>query len=260
MFADVEFVAEERYRKVVPPWKGKAAHNNVHHRGRYICWMDSAAASTLLQFWPRTIRLLPVGSIKNRLRRHLTPVTMDCGIPWASDCTGGREPSGKEHMFLFTGGRRPLTMTETALKNNYALSNVVVSFCEMFTCPTFQCHEINNTCNAHITEHSGAFVQPLLQWKIDKYHILWECVCRVSYPTCTADVPYCHLWPAPLCDIFPHYLTKTRLKKLLNTKCVFRFSLQNLPETFFILSINERDMIKNVYWFSCKVPVILARF
>jgi len=31
------------------------------------------------------------------------------------------------------------------------------------------------------------------------------CVCRVMYPTCNAHAPYCHLWPAWLWNILPHY-------------------------------------------------------
>ena len=49
-------------------------------------------------------------------------------------------------------------------------------------------------------------------------------------------------------------------KKLLNIKYVFLVSLQLLSETFFILRITERDMIKNVYCSSCKVPVFFVRF
>jgi hypothetical protein len=67
--------------------------------------------------------------------------------------------------------------------------------------------------------------------------------------------------PVLLYNIFLHYLTKGMIfeKRLLNIKCMCRISLRHLSETFFVLSGIERDMVKNVYWSSCKVLVILAK-
>ena len=43
---------------------------------------------------------------------------------------------------------------------------------------------------------------------------------------------------------------------ILSTKCVFLFCLQLLSETFLILRTIKQHMIKNVYRFSCKVPLL----
>jgi hypothetical protein len=48
--------------------------------------------------------------------------------------------------------------------------------------------------------------------------------------------------------------------KLLNTKCVFWFSLQILSKTFLILRELSEILLKNVYWSSWKVPVTCVRF
>jgi hypothetical protein len=62
--------------------------------------------------------------------------------------------------------------------------------------------------------------------------------------------------------IFP-YLINTRFskekKKLLNTKCVFWFSVQLLSATFLILRRTKRDMVINMYRSSCAVLVIIVR-
>ena len=71
---------------------------------------------------------------------------------------------------------------------------------------------------------------------------------------------YCHLWPVQLYRIFfsSHYLKNGKIfgKKLLNSKCVFWFSLQILSETFLITIRSERDSTITV----CKVRVLLVQF
>jgi len=97
------------------------------------------------------------------------------------------------------------------------------------------------------------------QWVL---HNASECVCSHSCPASKAHAPYCHLSPAPLYVILPHYLiNSTSLeKKLLKIKRVFRVSLQHLSETLINLRRNEKDMIKNVYRSSYKVPAFLSQF
>jgi hypothetical protein len=78
-------------------------------------------------------------------------------------------------------------------------------------------------------------------------HNLSVCICSLKHPACNVRAPYCHLWPAPLYNIFPHYVTNGTdfEKKFLNIKRVFWFfSTTFLSETFLILWRNERDMIK----------------
>ena len=97
------------------------------------------------------------------------------------------------------------------------------------------------------------------QWVL---HNLGVCISTFRYPACNVHAPYCHLWPAPLHNVFSHYLINGMMfgKKLLNTECVFWFTLQVLSETFLNLRRNAGDMIKNVYCTSCQVPISLVRF
>ena len=76
-----------------------------------------------------------------------------------------------------------------------------------------------------------------------------------------------HLWPARLCSILPHCLINGPIfgggvcgGSYWNKTRVFCFSQQVLSEIFLILRRIQRDMIKNVYWCSRNVPLIVVRF
>jgi hypothetical protein len=68
-------------------------------------------------------------------------------------------------------------------------------------------------------------------------------ICSLRYPARNALEPYCHLCPAPLYNIFPHYL----LKGTFSGGGGGGSSLQLLCETFLIVIRIERDMIKKIY-------------
>jgi hypothetical protein len=121
---------------------------------------------------------------------------------------------------------------------------------------------INKTGNVRITQNSGAFVLPSLQWENNNYYIFWVCVCSLRYPPWNAHAPYCHLWPVRLYNIFPRYLINGKVfdKKLLNTKCVFWFSLQLLLETFSFADEFGEKWTKIYIGLHVKYPLFLSHF
>ena len=73
-----------------------------------------------------------------------------------------------------------------------------------------------------------------------------------------------HIMSLVACETVPYVSTLSLRRrdfrgKVMNIKCVFWFSQHFLSETFLILRITERDVIKNSYWSPCKVSVILVR-
>ena len=90
------------------------------------------------------------------------------------------------------------------------------------------------------------------------------CVCSISYPARNAHALYSQLWPVPLYNIFPHYLTKGTIfekKKVIQRKMCVYF-LHNFCPTFLFrttihwhTAINVRRLV-NVN----KVSIFLVRF
>ena len=70
----------------------------------------------------------------------------------------------------------------------------------------------------------------------NKYYIFWVCACSLNYPVCKAHTLYYTVTGSQFClyNIFPHYLINGKIfgEKFWNIKCLFRFSIQLLSETF----------------------------
>ena len=63
--------------------------------------------------------------------------------------------------------------------------------------PHFTKHRMpDRQCTYHVT----------LRRVPSKCYILWVCICSLRYPACKVHVPYCHLWPVRLYNIFQLYL------------------------------------------------------
>ena len=83
---------------------------------------------------------------------------------------------------------------------------------------------LNTAGNVRTMECWGAFMQIFLLCQSNKHYILSGCVCSVRYPACNAYASCYQLWPTPLYNISPPYVTKgTIKKKLLKIKTCFNF-------------------------------------
>ena len=84
----------------------------------------------------------------------------------------------------------------------------------------FNSNEQDRQCTYTVT------LRCVREWKRNNYYIF--CLSfTLRYPACNANAPFCHLLPAPLYNIFSHYLvngTSFEKKGLLNIKYVLIFS------------------------------------
>jgi hypothetical protein len=127
------------------------------------------------------------------------------------------------------------------------MTKLVVAFRNFANAPNRQC-----TYN----EHCGTFVQPLCSGNATS----------ILHPVCVfvalgiqhaMRMRHIVIRGLSVYTTFFHIISWTAWfsgeKKLLNIKCVSSFST-TFVEMLFILGRTERDMIKNVYWYSCEVP------
>jgi hypothetical protein len=114
------------------------------------------------------------------------------------------------------------------------------------------------TYNETLRRVSATIVAVEKQWVL---HNLSVRICSLWYLAGNRHVQYCRLWPASLYSIFPHYVVKgTIFEKVTKYKMHVFFSLQLLSETFLILRINERDMIKIYIGLHIKYPLFFSDF
>ena len=120
-------------------------------------------------------------------------------------------------------------------------------------------HSVNcefKTENVLITWRWDMFVQPVFQWKNQhSQRVFVELGMQHAKRTC-------HIVTVA-CSVLQYFSSLSHKrhdfrKTLLNIRSLFWCSLI-LPKIFLSLRTNERDMMKIVFWSSCKVTIIRVR-
>ena len=105
-------------------------------------------------------------------------------------------------------------------------------------------------------------MQPLLQWKSNKYYIFCVCVCvplGIHHAIHLHHIVICSLSGSKYFSTLS-YKWQFFLKTVIDHKMsVFIFST-TFVQNILILRRKEQDVINNLYWSSNKVLIIFVRF
>ena len=96
--------------------------------------------------------------------------------------------------------------------------------------------------NVRTAQHWGAFAQPPLPWKTNKYRIFWVYVCSLSYAEYKAHELFCYLWPVQLYHALPHFLTNG---KIFGGKGVWGRGGGEVPEPKMCVLISHSTFVWN---------------
>ena len=102
-------------------------------------------------------------------------------------------------------------------------------------------------------------MQPLLQWKRNKYYIFWVRIGSFRYPARNAHAPYCHLSPARSTTFF-RIISWTSGKRCWTRKVCFDFLYNSVWNISHSKTKWSRYDQKRILVSTFQVPVILVRF
>jgi len=105
-------------------------------------------------------------------------------------------------------------------------------------------------------------VQPLLQWKSNKYYMFSVYICSLRCPACNAHAPYCHWWHVRLYHTFPHYFIHcTTFGKSYGTQNVcFDFLYNVCLKSFSFYESWSEIWLKTCTSLHAKYPLFLSYF